>query len=123
MLQETQRRLEGLECGPAIVVCNAEHRFMVAEQLRGETAESPTIILEPAGRNTAPAIALAALQAQSRHPEALLLVLPADHHVTDPAAFRAAVERAAAPAQAGKVMTFGVAVSYTHLTLPTTRLV
>ena len=45
MLQETQRRLEGLECGPAIVVCNAEHRFMVAEQLRGETAESPTIIL------------------------------------------------------------------------------
>ena len=111
MLQETQRRLEGLECGPAIVVCNAEHRFMVAEQLRGEAAESPTIILEPAGRNTAPAIALAALQAQSRHPEALLLVLPADHHVTDPAAFRAAVERAAAPAQAGKLMTFGVVPS------------
>lgn len=52
MLQETQRRLEGLECGPAIVVCNAEHRFMVAEQLRGEPAESPTIILEPAGRAT-----------------------------------------------------------------------
>ena len=92
MLQETQRRTEGLACGPAIVVCNAEHRFMVAEQLRGETAESPTIMLEPAGRNTAPAIALAALQAQSRHPEALLLVLPADHHVTDPAAFRATVE-------------------------------
>ena len=111
MLQETQRRLEGLECGPAIVVSNAEHRFMVAEQLRAETAESPTIILEPAGRNTAPAIALAALQAQSRHPEALLLVLPADHHVTDPAAFRAAVERAAAPAQAGKLMTFGVVPS------------
>ena len=55
MLQETQRRLAGLACGPAIVVCNAEHRFMVAEQLREETAESPTIILEPAGRNTAPA--------------------------------------------------------------------
>ena len=59
MLQETQRRLEGLDCGPAIAVCNAEHRFMVAEQLRGEAAESPKIILEPAGRNTAPAIALA----------------------------------------------------------------
>ena len=64
MLQETQRRLVGLDCGPAIVVCNAEHRFMVAEQLRGETAENPAIILEPDGRNTAPAIALAALQAQ-----------------------------------------------------------
>ena len=111
MLQETQRRLAGLECGPAIVVCNAEHRFMVAEQLQGETAESPTIILEPAGRNTGPAIALAALQAQAQHPEALLLVLPADHHVTDPAAFRAAVERAAAPAHAGKLMTFGVVPS------------
>ena len=111
MLQETQRRLDGLECGPAVVVCNAEHRFMVAEQLRGETAENPTIILEPAGRNTAPAIALAALQAQAQQPDALLLVLPADHHVRDPAAFRAAVERAAAPAQAGKLMTFGVVPS------------
>ncbi|MGB2361778.1 MAG: sugar phosphate nucleotidyltransferase, partial [Luminiphilus sp.] len=66
MLQETQRRLDGLDCGPAIVVCNAEHRFMVAEQLRAEAAASPTIILEPAGRNTAPAIALAALQAQAQ---------------------------------------------------------
>ena len=111
MLQETQRRLYGLDCGPAIVVCNAEHRFMVAEQLRGETAENPTIILEPAGRNTAPAIALAALQAQAQQPDALLLVLPADHHVRDPAAFRAAVERAAAPARAGKLMTFGVVPS------------
>lgn len=111
MLQETQRRLAGLDCGPAIVVCNAEHRFMVAEQLRGETAESSTIILEPAGRNTAPAIALAALQAQAQQPEALLLVLPADHHVTDPAGFRATVERALAPAQAGQLMTFGVVPS------------
>ena len=111
MLQETQRRLEGLDCGPAIVVCNAEHRFMMAEQLRGESARSPTIILEPAGRNTAPAIALAALQAQAQHSEALLLVLPADHHVTDPAAFRASVEQARAPAQSGKLMTFGVVPS------------
>jgi mannose-1-phosphate guanylyltransferase/mannose-6-phosphate isomerase len=111
MLQETQRRLEGLDFGRAIVVCNAEHRFMVAEQLRGEAAQSPTIILEPAGRNTAPAIALAALQAQAQHPEALLLVLPADHHVTDPGAFRATVKRAMAPAHAGKLMTFGVVPS------------
>ena len=111
MLQETRRRLEGLDCGPAIVVCNAEHRFMVADQLRGEIAESPAIILEPAGRNTAPAIALAALQVQLQHSDALLLVLPADHHVTDPPAFRAAIERARAPAQAGKLMTFGVVPS------------
>ena len=74
MLQETHRRLQGLQCGPAMVVCNDEHRFMVAEQLREVGAESATIILEPAGRNTAPAIALAALQAQADTPDALLLV-------------------------------------------------
>jgi len=108
MLQETQRRLEGLECAPPVVVCNAEHRFMVAEQLRSETNEPATLILEPAGRNTAPAIALAALHVQSSHPEALLLVLPADHHLTDPEAFQRTVVSASAPAQAGRLMTFGV---------------
>ena len=108
MLQETHRRLQGLQCGAAMVVCNDEHRFMVAEQLREAGAESATIILEPARRNTAPAIALAALQVQADTPDALLLVLPADHHVTEPAAFRAAVQRAAVPAQRGKLMTFGV---------------
>ena len=108
MLQETQRRLRGLECGAAIVVCNADHRFMVAEQLRDETDEAPQIILEPRGRNTAPAIALAALKARQQDPQALLLVLPADHHVRDPAAFRETVARALAPARDGKLMTFGV---------------
>ena len=108
MLQETQRRLQGLECAPPVVVCNAEHRFMVAEQLRNETTEQATLILEPAGRNTAPAIALAALHVQQAHPEALLLVLPADHHVTDPEAFQRTVVSASAPAQAGRLMTFGV---------------
>ena len=108
MLQETQRRLEGLECAPPVVVCNAEHRFMVADQLRNETTEQATLILEPAGRNTAPAIALAALHVQPSHPEALLLVLPADHHVTDPEAFQRTVASASAPAQAGRLMTFGV---------------
>ncbi len=108
MLQETQRRLEGLECAPPVVVCNAEHRFMVAEQLRNETTEQATLILEPAGRNTAPAIALAALHVQQAHPEALLLVLPADHHVTDPEAFQRTVVSASEPAQAGRLMTFGV---------------
>ena len=108
MLQETQRRLRSLECGAAIVVCNADHRFMLAEQLRDETDEAPQIILEPSGRNTAPAIALAALKAREQDPQALLLVLPADHHVRDPAAFRETVARALAPARDGKLMTFGV---------------
>ena len=108
MLQETLRRLQGLECGAPIVVCNAEHRFMVAEQLRGESAVPPEIILEPAGRNTAPAIALAALQVSQRDPESLLLVLPADHHIVEPKRFCDAVEHAAGPAQEGCLMTFGV---------------
>lgn len=111
MLQETQRRLAGLDCGPTVVVCNAEHRFMVAEQLRDECDQAATIILEPAGRNTAPAIALAALHVKRTAPEALLLVLPADHHVTEPHAFVTTVAAAQAHAAAGKLMTFGVVPS------------
>ncbi len=111
MLQETQRRLGGLECGPTVVVCNAEHRFMVAEQLRDESDQRATIILEPTGRNTAPAIALAALHIQATAPEALLLVLPADHHVAEPDAFCATVAAAQPHAAAGKLMTFGVVPS------------
>ena len=83
-----------MSCGTAIVVCNADHRFLVAEQLQHESEQAPTIILEPAGRNTAPAIALAAIHSRQIDPEALLLVLPADHHVTDTAAFQRAVEHA-----------------------------
>jgi len=108
MLQETYRRLEGLDCAAAMVVCNAEHRFMVAEQLREVSDESPSIILEPAGRNTAPAIALAALQAAQTDPQALLLVLPADHHVIDADSFRQSVASACGEAQGGRLMTFGV---------------
>jgi len=108
MLQETLRRLQGLDSQPPVVVCNAEHRFMVAEQMRGESTASPEIILEPAGRNTAPAIALAALHLSKTHPESLLLVLPADHHIVEPARFRDAVMGAAAHAQQGSLMTFGV---------------
>lgn len=108
MLQETLRRLRGLECRPPVVVCNAEHRFMVAEQLRGEFMAPPEIILEPAGRNTAPAIALAALQVSQHEPESLLLVLPADHHIVAPRRFCDAVVHAASEAQKGRLMTFGV---------------
>ena len=105
MLQDTARRLDGLDAGPPIVVCNEEHRFLVAEQLRQLGTPARAIILEPVGRNTAPAIALAALQAA---PDDLLLILPADHVIRDTAAFRAAVTRALPAATAGRLVTFGV---------------
>lgn len=105
MLQETVLRLSGLEVSSPIVVCNDAHRFLVAEQLRQSGIKAQAIILEPVGRNTAPAIALAALRAA---PEALLLVLPADHVIRDVGAFQAAVARALPAAAAGKLVTFGI---------------
>ncbi|HYP78847.1 MAG TPA: mannose-1-phosphate guanylyltransferase/mannose-6-phosphate isomerase [Steroidobacteraceae bacterium] len=105
MLQETALRLEGLGAAAPIVVCNDAHRFLVAEQLRQLGLAPQAIILEPAGRNTAPAIALAALQAK---PDALLLVLPADHVIRDVPAFQAAIRVAEPAARAGKLVTFGI---------------
>ena len=81
---------------------------MVAEQLRAETDQKVAIILEPAGKNTAPAIALAAFQILKSNPDAVLLVLPSDHHVCDPAAFCQTVQSARSLAYNGKLMTFGV---------------
>jgi len=111
MLQETLQRTSGLEETPPLVVCNEEHRFMVAEQLRQVGLQAGALVLEPAGRNTAPAVALAALQALGSDPEALLLVLPADHVIQDVAAFATAVSRAVPLAQQGRLMTFGVVPS------------
>lgn len=108
MLQETLQRLNPEECARPVVVCNEEHRFMVAEQLRQLELSAAAIILEPEGRNTAPAVALAALQAATDDPQALLLVLPADHVIQDVAAFTAAVAKAAPLARQGRLMTFGV---------------
>jgi mannose-1-phosphate guanylyltransferase/mannose-6-phosphate isomerase len=105
MLQETLSRLSGLEISPPIVVCNEAHRFLVAEQLRQVELDPQSIILEPVGRNTAPAIALAALRAA---PDALLLVLPADHVIRDVSAFQRAVGVAMPAALAGKLVTFGI---------------
>lgn len=94
---------------PAVVVCNEEHRFMVAEQLRELDCRAGAIMLEPVGRNTAPAIAVAAHQALAiAGPEALMLVLPADHVIPDTDAFGSAVARAAASAAAGTCVTFGI---------------
>lgn len=108
MLQETLARIESLAAGQPLVVCNEEHRFMVAEQLRQLQVSPAALILEPRGRNTAPAVALAAIQALAADPEAILLVLPADHLIQDPAAFVAAVDKALPLAAAGRLMTFGV---------------
>ncbi|HCZ48060.1 MAG TPA: mannose-1-phosphate guanylyltransferase/mannose-6-phosphate isomerase, partial [Gammaproteobacteria bacterium] len=93
LLQETALRLRGLPQAQApLVVCNEEHRFLVAEQLRQVDAGGGHILLEPAARNTAPAVALAALHAQRQgNGDALLLVLPSDHVIADPAALQQAV--------------------------------
>jgi mannose-1-phosphate guanylyltransferase / mannose-6-phosphate isomerase len=109
MLQDTLLRLDGLAIAAPVVVCNEAHRFLVAEQLRVIKRAAQAIILEPAGRNTAPAIALAAHAARkAAGDDALLLVLPADHVIRDAAAFRSAVQVAAASAAAGSLATFGV---------------
>ncbi len=109
MLQETIGRLDGLDMAAPLVVCNEDHRFIVAEQLRQMEVDQPSILLEPVGRNTAPAIALAALHEQaSRGEDTLLLVLSADHVIPDAEAFRAAVEQAVEPARQGRLATFGI---------------
>ena len=109
MLQETLCRLDGLDLAAPVVVCNEDHRFIVAEQLRQMEVSRPSILLEPVGRNTAPAIALAALHEQASGGEdTLLLVLSADHVIPDAKAFRAAVEQAVEPARQGRLATFGI---------------
>lgn len=106
MLQETLCRLHGLEgLEKPIAVCNEDHRFMVAEQLREVNAKPTAIILEPVGRNTAPAVALAALAAA---PDAVLLVLPSDHVIIDIASFQEAVKKANRLAMQDSLVTFGI---------------
>ena len=108
MLQATWRRVAALSRRAPLVVANEEHRFLVAEQLRVIGAPTPRIVLEPVGRNTAPAIAAAALIARLDGGDPLLLVLPSDHVVRDDAAFRAAVATAVPAAEAGALVTFGI---------------
>jgi mannose-1-phosphate guanylyltransferase / mannose-6-phosphate isomerase len=109
MLQETAARATGPGFGPPIVVCNEAHRFLVAEQLRAAGVEGARILLEPAGRNSAPAIAAAALVAAERDgAEAVLWILAADHAVADLPALHAALRQAAAAAWAGRIVTFGM---------------
>ena len=108
MLQATVARLIGLTSTLPLVICNENHRFLVAEQLRQVEALGRNILLEPAGRNTAPAVALAALHATADGADPLLLVLAADHLIQDQAAFQAAVRTALPLAEAGSLVTFGI---------------
>ena len=113
MLQETVLRVQGLLVTGPVIVCNEAHRFLVAEQLRQLAINPAATVLEPAGRNTAPAIALAAhaalaTAAQSTGADPMLLVLPADHVIRDVPAFQQAVQQALVAAQSGQLATFGV---------------
>lgn len=109
LFQETLQRLAGLPevLGP-LILTHEEHRFLVAEQLRQIDAQPEAILLEPLARSTAPALTLAALWASEHQPDALLLVMPSDHAMRKPAAFRAQLPRAAELAREGKIVTFGV---------------
>jgi len=97
--------------GNVIAVANSEHRFMVAEQLRRAGVETPVVLLEPEGKNTAPAVAVAAMQALKTDPDAVLLVMPSDHLIQDPDAFRDAVLEGLAAAEQGLLVTFGIVAS------------
>jgi len=109
MLQETILRLSGLEnLASPIIICNADHRFLVAEQCQQVGITNPTILLEPVGRNTAPAIAAAALQSIKESSDAILLILSADHVIQDVKAFHSAINLATRHAQDSKLVTFGI---------------
>ncbi|TRO20788.1 mannose-1-phosphate guanylyltransferase/mannose-6-phosphate isomerase [Ectopseudomonas mendocina] len=108
LLQAAVQRIEGVAALDPLVLCNEEHRFVAAEQLRLIGREESRIILEPVGRNTAPAIALAALWATRDGSDPVLLVMPADHLVQQPEAFRASVNAAVGLAEQGKLVIFGV---------------
>ncbi len=114
LLQNTVTRLEGLthDQPTPLVVCNESHRFLVAEQLRNIGISPAHIILEPIGRNTAPAAAVAAIMTLDQDPEALLLVLPADHLIVNTAAFHEAITAGIPLAQSNDLVTFGIVPHY-----------
>lgn len=109
LLQSTLTRLNGLpEVASVRVVCNEEHRFLIAEQLRQLGITPSIIILEPVGRNTAPALTLAALSLQDSHEDAVMLVMPADHAIQNTAAFHSAIEQGRVLAEQNYLVTFGI---------------
>ena len=147
-LQITIKRIKELKNSEhPIVICNEEHRFITAEQLRQIKVNPGSILLEPISRNTAPAIAVSALKSMSEDNDPILLIMPSDHLITNEVNFINSIEKAKSSALEGKIVTFGIKpnnaatgfgyikanhpfqknmlkpVSYTHLTLPTKRIV
>jgi mannose-1-phosphate guanylyltransferase / mannose-6-phosphate isomerase len=108
MLQDTALRATGRGFAPPVVVCNEAHRFLVAEQLRDAEIAEPRILLEPAGRNSAPAIAAAVLVAGEQQPETLCWIMAADAAIADVPALHEALAKAAVAARAGRIVTFGM---------------
>ena len=114
MLQDTIARLNGSGAQAPMIICNEAHRFLVAEQLRQQDIQHSGILLEPVGRNTAPAIALAALKAQESGSDPILLILAADHLIQNQSAFHTGLARAQQLAEQGKLVTFGIVPQTPH---------
>ena len=108
LFQQAATRLSGPGFDRPVVVTNSEFRFIVVEQLAAAEIDPGAILIEPSGRNTAPAILAATLHIAAQDPKALILVAPSDHVVPDAAAFRAAIAAATPAAQAGRIVTFGI---------------
>ncbi|AOX19414.1 mannose-1-phosphate guanylyltransferase/mannose-6-phosphate isomerase [Kozakia baliensis] len=108
LLQETALRGQNAGLSAPIVVCNAEHRFIIAEQLREAGIADARIVLEPVGRNSAPAIAAAAFLVAEQDPDAVLWIMAADAAITDANALRTALQSAVSAANAGRIVTFGM---------------
>ena len=102
------RRVSGADFASPVIVTGSDFRFIVAEQLLMAGIDPGAILIEPEARNTAPAVLAAALHVAATDPQGLVLVAPSDHAIADPAAFRAAVARGVAAAQAGQIVTFGI---------------
>lgn len=114
MLQETAQRVSDAAFAAPMVICAEDHRFLVAEHLLEMGIAPFDIVLEPQGRNTAAAVAVAALRVAEEDENAVLLILPADHHIGDVKNFKAAVHSAAAAAAAGRLATFGICPDHPH---------
>jgi mannose-1-phosphate guanylyltransferase/mannose-6-phosphate isomerase len=108
LIQETALRAVGPAFGPILISCNVEHRFLIAEQMREARIAPSAIVLEPVGRNTAPAAATAALMVAEKDPDGLILLMPADHIVQNLTAFQEAVAVAARAAEQNRLVTFGI---------------
>lgn len=105
---QSAQRLSGAEFAPPLTITGSDFRFIVTEQLQAAGIDPGPVLIEPAARNTAPAVLAAALWAEAQDPQRLLLIAPSDHAIPDAAAFRAAVARGVPAAQAGQIVTFGI---------------